>query len=339
MKNIIIYLLAACFAFFPLSTDAKKTTTSRSEAREKYLARNKKAEKNQSAKNKLTNDATRNSTKLASRYVKLAGTYINAENITQALEILKKADNSLVGKTGWDADYWRAATEEAYGMAFLKMKMPQEAKLHFEKALGEYKRLISMRNGSPEAVAELQSAIEYLENQNDYSMKSSAVAGIAQGSDVSNFDNMKLRDLPAALPQNTINLSLANNKFRDFPAGLSRLNSLKYLNLTANRISDARIDYSAMKNLVWLSLSDNRIKSLPAGISAMKNLEYLDLSQNRLKEIPADLTELKSLKVLNLSGNKIPFAAIKNLLQSMPNTNILHDEYIRQEEELPEDGF
>lgn len=282
-------------------------------------------------------NAQTDNTLLGARYIKLANTYLNADNINGTMEFLKKADKALEKQSGWSAEYWRAAADEAYGFAFVKMKMPDEARKHFATALGKYKRLITMENGSPDAIKEIMTQIEALENGTSGLMSSSnsgAIAGLSN-SNVINYDNLKLRDLPTDIPRNAINISLANNKFRDFPSGLAQYSSLKYINLSNNRIRDFSPNYAEFKNVIWINLSDNRIKTIPNGISAMKNLEFLDLSNNRLKEIPADISNMKSLKVLNLMGNRIPFPRIKNLLQSMPNTNILHDEYINIEDEEP----
>jgi hypothetical protein len=51
------------------------------------------------------------------------------------------------------------------------------------------------------------------------------------------------------------------------------------------------------------------------------------------------LTELKGLKVLKMTDNNIPFSMIKNLIQSMPNTLIIHDNYVKEATEEEEGIF
>jgi len=65
----------------------------------------------------------------------------------------------------------------------------------------------------------------------------------------------------------------------------------------------------------------------------LKQLEILDLSNNKLREIPTAVISLQRLKVLDISGNNIPFSQISVLIKNMPNTNILFDRYIREENE------
>lgn len=259
----------------------------------------------------------------ASRFVKLAQTYINNGDYGKAFENLEKARKIIGNRRSWDAQYWLAAIDEAYGTAYKKMNFSNEARRYLTSALNTYNRLISMPEGSPDAVRILISNIE-----NELSNINSAT-----GSSVLNFDNQKLRQLPANLPSNLQNISLVQNRLRSFPTEFTNYKNLQVINLSKNILTDVKFDFSNLKYLKYLDLSDNKIKSLDENIANATSLEYLNLSNNKLKNIPMSLTKLKNLKVLNLKGNKLQFSTIKTLIQSMPYTNILHDEYIQKGDE------
>lgn len=261
------------------------------------------------------------------RYVKLANSYIHNRDFGKAFEILRKAENELKNIDSRDALYWKAAVSEAYGISFSNMNMKDEAKKYLEEALAIYSKIIKMPGGSPDAIEIIMSNLEValLEVQSKDYQKGNPVAGMTN---LANFDNSKLRQLPNNLPSDMENISLAENKFREFPSELMKFSNLKYVNLSKNNISGVNVGFGSLKKLKWLDLSDNKIKELGDGISEATSLEYLNLSDNRLKEVPIGLIKLKSLKILNLKGNRIPFAKIKTLIQSMPSTNILHDEYV-----------
>ncbi len=272
---------------------------------------------------------------IASRFVKLANSYIHLQDYNLAISFLKKAQAELKGQNNWDANYWLAAIDESYGLIYMNIGIADDAKLHFERAKSRYKNLIAMDKGSDIAIKQLLDNIDEIINNlnNGNSLIGTDLSNVAiKGSLVLNFDSQKLRDVPANIPANAENISFANNNFRDFPVSLANLRNLKYLNLSNNRIANINF-VNGFANLVYLDLSSNRIKQLPNGLSNLKKLEVLDLSNNRLRSLPIDLVNMKQLKVLNLMGNRIPFSQIKNLLQSNPNTNILHDDYIQIEDD------
>jgi|GEM_PF-756146 hypothetical protein len=263
----------------------------------------------------------------ASRFVKLAHTYINNGDYGKALENLERARKLIGNKRSWDARYWLAAIDEAYGTAYKKMKFYDIAQRYLNSALDQYKKLVSMREGSPEAlrilIANLETELNDISNTNI-------------SNTTLNLDNQKLRTLPSQLPAFLENLSLSGNRFRDFPSELANFKNLKVINLANNSISDVKFDFGSLQQLKWLNLSNNKIKTLDETISKAQNLEYIDLSNNKLKALPVGISNLKNLKVLNLRNNKLPFSAIKNLLQAMPKTNIIHDEYIQKGESVEE---
>jgi Leucine-rich repeat (LRR) protein len=85
-----------------------------------------------------------------------------------------------------------------------------------------------------------------------------------------------------------------------------------------------------------LDLSNNKLKQLEGDIPQnMPRLEYLLLQNNSLKELQLSISNMNNLKVLNISGNKIPFSTIKSIIQALPHTLVIHDNYIREEEAIP----
>ena len=154
-----------------------------------------------------------------------------------------------------------------------------------------------------------------------------------------NYDKCKLKTLDKELPADVENVSAAENKLKDFPYVALQLKKLKYLNLRDNRIVNFTIGERNAK-LEWLDLSNNKLKVVPETIANLPNLTFLDLSGNKLKDLPISLTSLKKLKWLNLKNNKIPSDKLKNIIKALPETNIMHDEYIlkaqtKEEEPMP----
>jgi len=96
-----------------------------------------------------------------------------------------------------------------------------------------------------------------------------------------------------------------------------------------------------MLQLKYLDLSNNKVKNIDGDFADIPNLEYLYLNGMNLKKLPTSIIKLPKLKILDIRGNNIPFSEIKNLIQSMPNTLIIHDNYVletqkgEEEEEQP----
>jgi Leucine-rich repeat (LRR) protein len=247
---------------------------------------------------------------LGMRYLKLGNTYMKAENYELALSNLKKGFEIVRGKS----KYWEAVAYEYLGYYYLEadnntakaIEYLNIAQLLYSESIGQY-------DGSPMALRAILDMLQF----KGYSPEPIGNTGVRNrnNSTILNYQHRKLRELPSDIPINVENMSLAENKFREFPNGL--------LNF---------------KNLEYLTLENNKIKSIPNNISELKNLKYLNLSNNNLKEVPNGIAELQNLKVLELTGNKIPFEVISNLIRVMPNTNILFDEYILKPMKGPDEG-
>ncbi len=330
MKKYIFIILALCLVAF--SNDSQKIKSLETKSKryieqgnyKKAISTLEEANRIKFAQQQTTRTPTSNNISQASRFVKLAQSYINNGDYGKAFENLERASRLIGNNRSWEAQYWSAAIDEAYGTIYKKMELTDKAREHLNRALGKYQRLITMPGGSQDAVRIL---IANLENE------IKELPSISKNSVVINFDNQKLRDLPTNLPQDVENISVSSNRLRNFPQGIANFKQLKVLNLSNNSISEVRFDFGNIKQLHYLDLSNNKIKSVDESIGKASNLEYLDLSNNKLKTIPISITNLKNLKVLDLRNNRLVFSSVKTILQSLPGTNVLHDEYIQKGEE------
>lgn len=261
----------------------------------------------------------------ASRFIKLANTYIQSDNLEKADEYLNKARELIGNDNSWLGQYWSAAVDETYGNYYLKLNNTEMSKFSFTQALNKYQKLIKMPGGSQDAVKDLLDRYDLLEmNLNILSGNTKTVS----------LDNQKLKQIPAILPQNMESFSCNECKLKEFPYQLATYKNLKNIILSNNNIKEWQINQ--FPNLMMVDLSNNKIKAIQGDFAQnLPKLEYLFLQNNSLKYVPLSITNLKNLKVLNLSGNKIPFSSIKSIIQALPNTLIIHDKYILEEDAMP----
>lgn len=277
---------------------------------------------------------------LGKRYLKLGNTYRESGNFDKAEDYLKQGKKKVAGD-----GYWSAAGDEYLGYLYRDMAGAENyssnssyflelAKEYFEKALEGYRKYVKQPDGSPSALRGLQDKIAEINGiiANGGGASPGATYA-ANGGKIVNYDNSKLKIIPDDLPAKMENFSATNNRLKEFPSIFSRYTNLQFINLKNNRISTLGAGLGDIKNLRVLNLSGNRIKTVPTSVSSLKQLEILDLSNNKLREIPTAVISLQRLKVLDISGNNIPFSQISALIKNMPNTNILFDRYIREENE------
>ncbi|HOV92887.1 MAG TPA: leucine-rich repeat domain-containing protein [Candidatus Kapabacteria bacterium] len=261
----------------------------------------------------------------ASRFIKLANTYIQSDNLAKADEYLNKARELIGSDNSWDGQYWRAAIDETYGNYYMKLNNAEMAKFSFNQALNKYKKLIKMHGGSQDALEALLEHTSTLENSLNI---------LSGNTKIVSLDNQKLKQIPSLLPQNMESFSCNNCKLREFPNQLTTYKNLKTLILSNNNMKEFQANQ--FSNLTMLDLSNNKIKQIDGDFAQnMPHLEYLFLQNNSIKELALSITNMKKLKVLNISGNKIPFSTIQSLIQALPNTLIIHDNYILEEEAAP----
>ena len=278
------------------------------------------------------------------RFLKLGNTYREAGSYDKAEEFLTRGSKYFKNKTGWEYKYWRAVADEYFGLLYFEVSEHQKnadnkeyfkqlSVEHFTRALSSYKNLITQKDGSQVPLEQILASINMVEGKgvkNKYDKQNNSEKYARVGSDVLNYERLKLREIPIGVPSDVKNLTLAENKFRDFPSGLVNFKDLEYLNLSQNKIKSISDDIEQLTKLNWLDLSNNNLKELPQTFCNLQNLEELNLMNNKLKTLPACFCDLQNLKVLNLKGNNISYSVISNLQKCMPNTNIFVDEYIKK---------
>ena len=270
----------------------------------------------------------------AVKFIKLSNTYRESKDYESAIKFLKRSKAAIeTTKFNRESKYWLAAIDESYFYIFRDLGLIDEARKHLNSALAAFERIINQKDGSPLPLDLIRDNLKNLEYQNQ--LLKPETFGLNK---IINLDNQKLKQVPSDLQLDLENLSMANNKLRDFPASLFQYKEIKYLNLSNNRIRNIQFDFANLNKLIWLNLSNNSLKTMQGNISELKQLQFLDLSGNALKNIPIGIAELKHLRILNIKGNKIPFEQISNLIRKLPNTNILYDEYILKGEEEDSDS-
>lgn len=116
--------------------------------------------------------------------------------------------------------------------------------------------------------------------------------------------------------ENVLSLNMQFDNIKSIPVSLSKMTTLKELNLNYNKISFDTFfsflgftkivePFTGMVNLKRLYLTDNNISRLPESIGDLQSLTSLDLTGNLIKSIPECILKLTNLQILNLSYNKI----------------------------------
>ncbi len=272
---------------------------------------------------------------LGVRYLKLANTYREANEMNKSEEFLNKGKSLVSIGNKWENKYWTAVADEYYAYLYLDLSKSQNDKSnkeyflnlaieHLNKAKNEYQKLISLKDGSQEALNEIVANINNLDKIfPDNITRNSRI----NSDNILNYDRLKLKELPVGLSEDVENLTLSENKFREFPPGLSRFKKLEYLNLSDNSIRSISPDIEQLTNLKWLDLSNNRLTQIPENLCNLQKLEELNLMNNKFKKLPSCICQMQNLKIINLKNNSLPYQEIANLIKCLPNANIYLDEY------------
>jgi len=273
---------------------------------------------------------------LGIRYLKLGNSYREARDYDNATRFLQKGLN-LAGSD----EYWKAVAleymgymerDKAFSGSQTDITALKKARNYLADAYDIYDRIITMEDGSPNALQELKLQRDRIDKYLGGNTSAFALFGSGNQGTL-NYDSQKLKEFPRDIASDDVtNLSMKDNRLKSFPYEITRMKDLRYLNLSENKIKEVPAAAGSMLSLEWLDLSGNKIKNIPGEIAGARKLEILDLSNNRLKELPSSLCTMTNLRVLDVSGNKIEFERIKNLIQCLPNTNIIHDKYELKDE-------
>ena len=127
--------------------------------------------------------------------------------------------------------------------------------------------------------------------------------------DISKLSSIKVLDLKA-------------NHITSLPISFGGLTNLEYLDLgyfemgtRMNKISDLGPDFGKLKKLKYLNLAGNVLQTLPEGFSGLTELTELNLGLNKLPGLPISVTQLSNLAKLDLSLNDVSVipAQVSNL--------------------------
>ncbi|GAQ86260.1 leucine-rich repeat-containing protein [Klebsormidium nitens] len=91
-----------------------------------------------------------------------------------------------------------------------------------------------------------------------------------------------------------------------FPDTLPALPALMELSLAENRLPELPAGIGALPGLVRLEAQFNRLAELPSTLGGLTALTHLDLRSNCLEELPPALGRCARLRYLNVASNKLP---------------------------------
>lgn len=260
----------------------------------------------------------------AKRLLKLANTNIWLENYDEASELVEEAQRIISKYSSWEAKYWDAVADETLGLIYYQLGNYDLAEDKFTLAHNKYKNLIrSDFKGSQFKTVDLinksrekggkVSQQKSKENGKIVNISYSAVAGFLN------------------LPNDVFAFVAVESNINSFPGELYGKKDLKYIILKGNRLTNVVL--RDIPSLEFLDLSDNNLSNLQLDVASLPNLKYLDLSGNRLRTIPKEILSLKNLEYIDVSKNNIPFSEVANLIQNLPNTVVIYDQYVLPEEE------
>mmetsp|Transcript_26465 Transcript_26465/g.56857 ORF Transcript_26465/g.56857 Transcript_26465/m.56857 type:complete len:490 (-) Transcript_26465:1420-2889(-) len=117
-----------------------------------------------------------------------------------------------------------------------------------------------------------------------------------------------LTTLPSALEALAPSLEilfLSENKFKEIPAVVGKLNNLRMLSMRGNCVTELSSSNLPSSSLVWLILTNNQISKIDPNVGELKNVRKIMLSHNKIVSIPKEMGECKDLELIRLANNEI----------------------------------
>lgn len=311
------------------------------------------------------------------RYVKLGATYRESGDVEKAIDVLnnkalkplKALQSKGDGSESKYIKYYLAAAKENLGYCYLVLNQNEVAREYLKDAMNTYlwikdlelkidleplRVIIARLDGEIEDEPEIALS-DFIppssgecDRLNPEQFKSKAQTGAivpqtnTRTSSLKNktlsLEDQKLTEIPANTDNRFTKISLINNKFNGIGNILSYFPKAQDLYLDGNPITNLPENIGDYRSLKVLSLTDTKIKELPNSIGELRNLERLVLSNTKIAKLPPNIVKLTNLRLLDLRNTpKLSFAEIKKAIQSLPNTVIMHDRYIREPEPASED--
>ncbi|XP_012257717.2 leucine-rich repeat-containing protein 40-like [Athalia rosae] len=101
-------------------------------------------------------------------------------------------------------------------------------------------------------------------------------------------------------------IDLSKNQFRELPAKLSVVTSVRELKLARNRLlSLPEWIGEKYQHMQFLDVSNNQLTTLPGTLSTLNYLKEINMSYNRFVEIPECIYDLPGLEILTVNNNQI----------------------------------
>jgi len=115
-----------------------------------------------------------------------------------------------------------------------------------------------------------------------------------------------LAQVPPAIASltNLINLALHRNRIETVAMEISRLEKLKFVDLSYNKLSEIPASFCELPVLHTLNLGNNMLTSVP-DVSKLKQLGKFFLDHNKLSTLPDGLCQLSNVSELYAQGNTI----------------------------------
>ena len=113
------------------------------------------------------------------------------------------------------------------------------------------------------------------------------------------------------------------------PIELTKLHSLRTLNLDFNSITSLPEEIGDLKQLEVLTVTQNKLTYLPDSIITLRYLKSLHLSQNHFRNFPLAICYMKALRFLDISMNKIT-----EIPEQIQNLNLTLETLILLDNEL-----